>query len=215
MTMQRYTPEELAEVLRLHKLWLEDQEGGVRANLAGANLAGANLDRATLAEANLAGANLAGTNLAGTRDFLPFICIGPIGSRRGYTTANLVKDEIRCGCFAGTLEAFEAKVRRTHANNPFHPAEYLALVTMVKAVREAQPSRGEATPEPPAPFVKGDQVQLAEAGRERWPWAPTGEGRVLRAENGWILIDYPDRYLRAPYDFVAAAASVTKEGATA
>ena len=30
MTMKRYTPEELAEVLRLHKLWAQDEEGGQR-----------------------------------------------------------------------------------------------------------------------------------------------------------------------------------------
>jgi hypothetical protein len=40
--MKRYTPAELAEVLRLHQRWLGDEEGGVRAYLAGANLAGAN-----------------------------------------------------------------------------------------------------------------------------------------------------------------------------
>ena len=35
--------EQLKEVFRLHKLWLEDHKDGVRANLIGANLGGANL----------------------------------------------------------------------------------------------------------------------------------------------------------------------------
>ena len=62
--MKRYTPEELKEVLRLHKLWLDDEEGGERANLEGASLEWANLARANLARANLEGANLEWANLA-------------------------------------------------------------------------------------------------------------------------------------------------------
>lgn len=37
------TPEKLAEILAAHKLWLNGEEGGVRANLREANLSGANL----------------------------------------------------------------------------------------------------------------------------------------------------------------------------
>ena len=61
--LKRYTPEELKEVLRLHKLWLDDEEGGERANLEGANLEWANLTRANLARANLEVANLEWANL--------------------------------------------------------------------------------------------------------------------------------------------------------
>jgi uncharacterized protein YjbI with pentapeptide repeats len=56
---------ELAEVLRLHELWLDESEEGVRANLSGANLFGANLSGANLSGANLSGANLSGANLSG------------------------------------------------------------------------------------------------------------------------------------------------------
>ena len=66
--MKTYTPEELAEVLEKHRLWLDDEEGGERAdlsyaNLRGANLRGANLSYANLGDANLRGANLDGANL--------------------------------------------------------------------------------------------------------------------------------------------------------
>ena len=54
--MQKYTPDQLAEILRLHKLWAENKEGGSRADLIGANLIGANLSRANLSGANLIGA---------------------------------------------------------------------------------------------------------------------------------------------------------------
>ena len=65
--------------LRLHKLWLKDDEDGVRANLSGVNLSGAdlagadlrnanlgtNLENADLENANLAGAYLEDANLEG------------------------------------------------------------------------------------------------------------------------------------------------------
>ena len=63
--MKRYSPEEMAEVLRLHRLWQNDEEGGARANLRGANLRGANLCGADLCGANLCCANLCGADLCG------------------------------------------------------------------------------------------------------------------------------------------------------
>jgi uncharacterized protein YjbI with pentapeptide repeats len=69
---------DLKETLRLHGMWLRDEEGGNRANLSGAYLRGAylrgaylsgaylsdaNLSGAYLSDANLSGANLSGANL--------------------------------------------------------------------------------------------------------------------------------------------------------
>ena len=56
--------EDLKRTIELHKKWLSDEEGGVRANLSGANLIGANLSGANLSGANLSGANLSGANLS-------------------------------------------------------------------------------------------------------------------------------------------------------
>ena len=55
-------------MLEKHKLWLDDEEGGKRADLRdadlrGANLRGANLQYADLRDADLRGANLRGANL--------------------------------------------------------------------------------------------------------------------------------------------------------
>ena len=50
--------QEIAEVLRLHSLWLEGMDGGASANLSYANLSGANLSGANLSGANLSDANL-------------------------------------------------------------------------------------------------------------------------------------------------------------
>ena len=57
--------EELGEILRLHELWLAEEDGGTRANLAGADLKGAYLVCANLEGANLRGACLEGANLTG------------------------------------------------------------------------------------------------------------------------------------------------------
>jgi hypothetical protein len=59
------THAELQEALRLHRLWLEHDPEGVRANLSGASLCGASLYGANLREANLREANLSGADLCG------------------------------------------------------------------------------------------------------------------------------------------------------
>ena len=62
--------EELENILRLHKMWLNGNENGVRANLGGsdlrdADLSYANLNYVNLSEANLSYANLSSANLSG------------------------------------------------------------------------------------------------------------------------------------------------------
>ena len=64
------TKEELGLILDKHKKWLNNEEGGERADLEradleGADLRGADLERADLEGANLKGANLYGANLEG------------------------------------------------------------------------------------------------------------------------------------------------------
>ena len=45
--------EQLQKALKLHKKWLNNEEGGIRANLTGADLTGADLTGADLTGANL------------------------------------------------------------------------------------------------------------------------------------------------------------------
>ena len=61
--MKKITKEELEVFLRKHKLWLENDKEGERANLRGADLYGANLRGADLYGADLRGANLRGADL--------------------------------------------------------------------------------------------------------------------------------------------------------
>ena len=65
------TPEKLQEILTKHKLWLDDDLGGSRADLSRANLSRANLSGADLSGADLRWANLSGAEgLLSTVNFL-------------------------------------------------------------------------------------------------------------------------------------------------
>ena len=56
--------EELNKILESHKKWLNNEEGGIKADLRWADLYGANLREADLREADLYGANLREANLS-------------------------------------------------------------------------------------------------------------------------------------------------------
>jgi hypothetical protein len=59
----QYLKDELAEILKLHLMWLKSEDGGKRADLSGADLSGANLRSADLRSADLSGADLSGADL--------------------------------------------------------------------------------------------------------------------------------------------------------
>ena len=61
--MRTITNDELAEILNKHKMWLNGEVSGVRADLSRADLSGADLNLASLHKADLYGANLRGANL--------------------------------------------------------------------------------------------------------------------------------------------------------
>ena len=98
--MKTFTEQELKEILRKHKLWIEDsdQQDAERADLSCANLYGANLSCANLYGANLSRADLYGANLsradlscanlscAKNIPFVPYAC-PDFGSFIGYKKA--------------------------------------------------------------------------------------------------------------------------------
>ena len=63
--MKKLKMEELEEVLKLHKKWLNDEQDGIWANLKGINLRGIDLNGVDLRYANLSEADLRYTNLSG------------------------------------------------------------------------------------------------------------------------------------------------------
>ena len=62
--MKKYTKEELTEILAKHKKWLNDEDGGERANLSYANLSSADLSSANLRYADLSYADLSSADLS-------------------------------------------------------------------------------------------------------------------------------------------------------
>ena len=109
------------------------------ANLSGANLYGANLYGANLYGANLSGANLSGADLSRANLYgADLVTVGWIGSRKAYTTYNATKDEVRCGCFAGTMKEFKAKVKATDKAGSVHRIEYDAAIKFMLSVTKAR-----------------------------------------------------------------------------
>ena len=81
----------LKEILEKHKMWLNGEEAGEKANLSGADLRGADLICANLREADLRGANLIGAILIGANICgaygIPAICCPEEGSFIGFKKA--------------------------------------------------------------------------------------------------------------------------------
>lgn len=65
-----------------------------------------------------------------------FVKIDRIGSRKGctYFFKTLSNIYVRCGCFFGTIDEFEQKVKETHEHNEQYLKEYLEAIKYVKAI---------------------------------------------------------------------------------
>jgi len=61
--MKTFTDEELKDMLRKHYQWLNNEAGGVRADLSGSDLRGSNLSGSDLRGSNLSGSDLRDSNL--------------------------------------------------------------------------------------------------------------------------------------------------------
>lgn len=106
------------EILRLHKMWLESEEGGQRADLRGADLRGADLREAKLCGANLCGTNLREANLSGAdlrgADLREANLCGANLCRAYLCEANLsgadLREAVLSGAYLCEAELSEAKI---------------------------------------------------------------------------------------------------------
>lgn len=90
------TEKELKEILEKHRKWLNNKDGGERANLSYANLRDANLRDADLSDANLSVANLRDADLHGAN---------LIGIQYNETTAFFAQSCPEEGAFIGFKKA--------------------------------------------------------------------------------------------------------------
>ena len=97
-----------------------------KANLSHANLYGANLSGANLYGANLSGANLYGANLYGADGCYIFTAYDT-SKRTVYCIKHKDTWMIQAGCFWGTLDELEAKVKATHNSRV-----YLANIALLR-----------------------------------------------------------------------------------
>ena len=119
------TIEEIKHTLELHGQWLRGERGGVRADLSGAHLYGVNLYGA-----NLRGANLRGAHLRGAESIMQFGPM-PTSGRIVYAVRHDSGWMVQAGCFWGTVDELEAKVKASH-NCP----AYLGFIEILKKLCE-------------------------------------------------------------------------------
>ena len=100
---------ELKNILKLHKKWLNNEEGGLKADLCGANLRGANLRGADLRRANLRGVNLNGADLRGA-DLREATLRGAILYRADLREADLREADLSGADLSGA-NLYEANLR--------------------------------------------------------------------------------------------------------
>ncbi len=108
------------------------------ANLRSADLRSADLRSAKLSSADLSSADLSSANLRSANLRKRYIQVACIGSRKGMTTYCFDDDIIWCGCWQGTLEKFEERVKEKHVNNKQYLDEYLGFIEYVKNLKAAK-----------------------------------------------------------------------------
>lgn len=107
-----------------------------RADLTDTDLSYANLFYADLTGAILTGTNLTGAYLANTNFGANHVWqFGPAGSRKSPLTImhGPELDDVRTGCFHGTLAKFETAVAKTHGDNQFGQ-EYRIIINCIRAL---------------------------------------------------------------------------------
>jgi hypothetical protein len=102
-----------------------------------ADLSSADLSSANLRSANLRSANLSSANLSSANTDKRYIQIACIGSRKGITTYCFEDNQILCGCFAGTLQEFENKVKAQYGKakekvEKQYSSEYMGFIKYLK-----------------------------------------------------------------------------------
>lgn len=131
------TQEELNKIVKLHKQWLNGEEGGVKADLSNANLSfndlryadlrNANLSNADLSEVNLHGANLEGADLSGANL-----------DGANLTDANLKDANLDCVKKTMTKEELISELENAcdyYLKNPI----YNLIVKLIKSTSENDP----------------------------------------------------------------------------
>ena len=69
--------------------------------------------------------------VANNNEHCGFDCFGSVGRHTHAYKTQSGKVEIICGCFRGSIEEFEAQVKKTHQGNEFE-RQYIAIAEVIK-----------------------------------------------------------------------------------
>lgn len=110
-----------------------------RSTVEGSTVEGSRVERSTVD-----GSRVEGSHVTKSEDVLP---LGSLGSREDTLTAIFNQDcgiRVATGCWSGTLDEFEARVREVHGDNEYG-REYQAAITFIRALAplRQRPLRGE------------------------------------------------------------------------
>jgi len=166
----KFTPEQLAEILRLHKMWRRGEQGGARADLAGADLAGADLARANLAGADLARADLAGADLAGA-DLARANLAGADLARADLAGADLAGADL-AGAYLADADLAGADLAGAYLADANLAGAYLARADLAGAdLAGTYLARAKGLtnppPDPPTPYVRPTVPEEVKAARQK------------------------------------------------
>lgn len=155
--------EKLKEILKLHEMWLNNQDGGQRAdlrnadlrdadlsganlidadlryaNLSGANLSYANLSYADLCYADLSNANLSGADLIGANirgaNLIGANLIGAAIPMFCKWWTGIVDDKIKIGCKVKSIEEWEEFLNSDEViQTPRNTPEFKQIEAMIRA----------------------------------------------------------------------------------
>lgn len=170
---------DLKTILEKHKMWLNNEGGGERANLSGANLSEANMSGADLSWANLSGANLSGADLSGAgfidlakNLFYPLSCPEK-GEYTGFKEADGKIVEIMIPADAKRSSATERKCRASKA-------VVISITTL-----EGDPAGNEVHSDYDSSFVYrvGETVEVQNFDENRWNECAPGIHHYITREE--------------------------------
>ena len=175
---------ELKNILKLHKKWLNNEEGGLKADLRRANLRGVNLNGADLRGADLRGVNLNGADLRGA-DLREATLRGAILYRADLREADLREADLSGADLSGA-NLYEANLRRAN----LYRADLCGAILCEADLREAN-LRGAILYR--ADFCGADLREATLRGAKNIPFIPytcpdTGSFIGYKKANGYIVV---------------------------
>ena len=105
-------------------------------NLSFANLTCVDLSYADLRDSNLSDSDFYLTNLYKCKG--DFVGVENIGSRNDTTHYFYKDDRVICGCFSGTMEEFEDRVKDTYEEDDKEYKEYMIAIRTLKELAEIE-----------------------------------------------------------------------------